>query len=79
MTHPLLSPLLRKAKMDAFHTEADHLMQRIAKLVPGCKLTLVIRTPGVDDGSRDILLTDDTIPEVVRALEMLAKRPEQKP
>ncbi len=79
MGHPLLSGLLKERKLQAFHSEADALMQRIAKLVPGSKLTLVIRKPGVDDGSQDILLTDDQIPDVMRALELLAKRPERKP
>lgn len=41
------------------------------------KITLVARNPAFPDGSRDVLLTNDDLAEMKRALEILEKAPNE--
>ena len=69
----------RERVLDQLHADAGELLHQIADLFkPGAKLTLVVRVPEFPDGTRDVLLTDDTAPEIIKAIEALAKRPERK-
>jgi hypothetical protein len=49
---------------------AYHLDQIVALFTPGKKLTLLVRDPAFPDGSRNFCLTDDTLPEVLEALQI---------
>jgi hypothetical protein len=40
---------------------------------PGMKITVLVRAVGYPDGSRDLLMTDDQLPFVVRAIETRMK------
>jgi len=51
-------------------TIADHLVEIAALFKPGVKLTLIARTPTHPDGSRDVVVTDDNVSSVIRALEL---------
>lgn len=74
--HPFALQLERNRRIENMRRSASHHLEQIAKLFnPGMKLTLVVRNPDEPDGSQNVLLTDDTIPEVVLALEQLAKKP----
>ena len=74
--HPFALQLERNRRLENMRREASHHLEQIAKLFkPGMKITLVVRNPDEPDGEQDTLLTDDTIPEVIRALEQLAKKP----
>lgn len=62
---------LRQARHDA-----SVLLDRIQQLWnPGMKVTLLVRSPDHPDGTRDFLLTDDTLDAVIAALEILKTRP----
>lgn len=53
--------------------ECDSTLQRLESLfVPGCRLTLLMRSPGVDDG--DLLFTKDDIDDVIKAIARLKDR-----
>jgi hypothetical protein len=54
-----------------FHGEACRALERLAKIPkPGAKLTLLVRRPEAPDGSQDMVITDDDIDAVIRALEI---------
>jgi hypothetical protein len=40
---------------------------------PGMKITVLVRAVGYPDGSRDLLMTDDSLPFVLRAIETRMK------
>ena len=42
------------------------------------RLTLVVRHPDYPDGSRDVLVSDDTEEELLAAIRKLHQRPEEK-
>lgn len=47
---------------------ADHL-DKISRLFkPGAKLTIVVRRPDMPDGSQDMIISDDTVDDVIAAL-----------
>jgi len=61
-----------------FHKRAADALHRLSKeLLPGAKLTLLVRRPEAPDGSQDILITDDETSEAIRALE-IRRTEEQK-
>jgi hypothetical protein len=77
VSHPFARQLYRNARVERMRQEAAYHLDQIAKLfVPAMKITLVVRNPERPDGSQDVLLTDDTVPEVIAALKLLAERPE---
>jgi hypothetical protein len=77
VSHPFARQLYRNARIERMRQEASYHLEQIAKLFnPGMKLTLVVRNPEHPDGTQDTLLTDDTVPEVIAALKLLAERPE---
>lgn len=53
---------------EASQAIAEHMDAIVALFKPGVKITVVIRTPSHPDGSRDLVMTDDMINEVVAAL-----------
>lgn len=56
--------------------QASEKLAQIATLFkPHMKATLLIRSPAFPDGTRDFMLTNDTIPDAIASLELLAKRP----
>jgi hypothetical protein len=74
--HPFARQLEKERRIGNMHREASGHLEKIASLFnPGMRLTLVVRNPERPDGSQDVLLTDDTVPEVIAALELLAERP----
>lgn len=54
-----------------FHEEAGERLHELSTMVlPGAKLTLLVRRPEAPDGSQDMVVTDDDISEVLKALEI---------
>ncbi len=54
-----------------FHAKACQALERLAGLaLPGAKLTLLVRRPECHDGSRDMVITDDSLESVIAALEI---------
>jgi hypothetical protein len=38
------------------------------------KVTLLVRHPDFPDGTRNLVMTDDTLPDAIRALQVAAKQ-----
>lgn len=53
---------------------ASHLAEISKLFVSGMKLTILVRNPERPDGSQDVMLTDDKLPEAIRALEIFRAR-----
>jgi hypothetical protein len=67
---------VREARLRFARSEASKHLDQIQQLWnPGMKVTLLVRSPDHPDGSRDFMLTDDQIPDVIAALEILKTRP----
>lgn len=62
-----MSDIERNKKL-VFLTIEHHLNQISAFFKPGAKLTLLVRHPDIEGGA-DALLTNDTFPEIVAAIE----------
>jgi len=48
---------------------AAHMNEIAALFKPGKKITVLVRTPKHPDGSRDVLITNDTIDDAIAALQ----------
>lgn len=69
-------------QVQRFHEEAGARLHELScMLLPGAKLTLLVRRPDARDGSQDMVITDDELSEAIRALEIRkeAKAPEGEP
>lgn len=63
-----------QAKIDAARERISGYLVAIEEVfLEPVKLTLVARNPAFPDGSRDLLLTNDDLAEMKRALEVLEK------
>jgi len=52
-----------------FHEEASSRLHELSTMVlTGAKLTLLVRRPEAPDGSQDMVVTDDDLGEVLKAL-----------
>jgi len=60
------------ADLSDVQAEVAYHLDRIGRLFKAPKLTIVIRSPQLEDG--DIILTDDDLPQVVAAIERLRAR-----
>jgi hypothetical protein len=59
-----MNPALEHARDEI----SDHMDAIVALFKPGVKITVLVRTPSHPDGSRDLLMTSDTIGAIVKAL-----------
>lgn len=48
---------------------AEHLDEIAAYFKPGAVITVVVRFEGIDDHTRDLIMTSDKIPKVIKALQ----------
>lgn len=69
---------IERAKKLVFNTIEYHLNQIAAFFKPGVKLTLLVRHPDIE-GDADALLTNDTLPEIIAAIERRLAQDEEKP
>ena len=64
-----------QAKLEAARERiAGYLLKIEDVFLEPVKVTLVVRNPAYPDGSRDLLLTSDKLPEMRRALDMLEQK-----
>lgn len=67
-----------RAKVDSVGYELDALLRKVEKLfTPGKKLTLLVRDPEYPDGSRDLVMTIDTIEAAIAALQVRLTAPSE--
>jgi hypothetical protein len=52
---------------------ADCMDEILRCFKPGAKITVVVRASGYPDGSRDLIMTDDDMAMVIKAIEMRMK------
>lgn len=55
---------------NASEIASEKLSEIAALFKPGARLTLLVRTPGYPDGSRDFVLTNDALVDAIAALEI---------
>jgi hypothetical protein len=54
---------------------AEHAEEIAQMFKPRVLVTILVRSPAFPDGSRDLVVTADTLPKVLRALEIRARTP----
>ncbi|MER9768993.1 hypothetical protein NKJ09_23345 [Mesorhizobium sp. M0189] len=54
---------------------ADHMDAILKFFKPGAKIAVLVRRPEASDGSQDFILTNDTIDDVIAALQQRKTQP----